>query len=91
MPRGIANEDPIWPRTLSDFWVSSWIGMPDIWLGRITRRGPMCFCHGFARYRTFDRPLMTVGKIDVIVRTEDPDPVLGAVFGRPYSQKTPWP
>ena len=91
MPRGTTNEDPIWPRTLSDFWVSSWIGLPDIWLGRITRRGPMCFCHGFARYRTFDRPLMTVEKIDFVVRTEDPDPVLGAVFGRPYSKKTPWP
>ena len=91
MPRGITTEDPMWPRTLGDFWVSSWIGLPDIWLSRITRRGPMCFCHGFARYRTFDRPLMTVGKIDVVARTEDPDPVLGAVFGRPYSQKPPWP
>ena len=91
IPRGIVNEDPMWPRTLGSFWVTSWIGLPDIWLGRLTRRGPMCFCHGFARYRTFDRPLPTVGKIDVVVRMEDPDPVLGAVFGRPYSKKPPWP
>ena len=91
LPRGITDEDPMWPRTLGSFWVSAWIGLPDIWLGRITRRGPMCFCHGFARYRTFDRPLMTVGKIDTIVRTEDPDQVLGDIFGRPYSKKPPWP
>lgn len=91
IPRGLIDEDPMWPRTLSSFWVSSWIGLPDIWLGRITRRGPMCFCHGFARYRTFDRPVMTVSKIDVVARTDDPDPVLGAVFGRPYSRKPPWP
>ena len=49
LPHGITNEDPMWPRTLGSFWVSAWIGLPDIWLGRITRRGPMCFCHGFAR------------------------------------------
>jgi len=26
-----------------------------------------------------------------VVRAEDPDTVLSAVFGRPYSKKTPWP
>jgi len=30
-------------------------------------------------------------KIDVVVRTDDPHPVLSAVFGLPYSEKTPWP
>jgi len=91
MPRRIVDEDPMWPRTLSNFWVSAWVGVPDMWLSRITRPGPMCFCHGFQRYVTFDRPLLIGPRIDVVARTDDPDPVLGAVFGRPYSEKTPWP
>jgi len=91
MPRGIIDDDPMWPRTLTNFWVSSWVGIPDIALGRLSRRGPLCFCHGYRRYRTFDRPLSTGPLIDVIVSTETPDAVLGAVFGRPYSKKGPWP
>jgi hypothetical protein len=91
MPRGVTNDDALWPGTLSSFWVTSWAGLPDIWLGRITRRGPMCFCRGYRRYTTFDRPLLVGPRIDVVARTADPDPVLGAVFGRPYSEKSPWP
>ena len=91
LPRGITNEDAMWPRTLSNFWVSSWVGLPDIWLGRITRRGPLCFCHSYRRYLTFDRPVIVGQMIDVVARTENPDPVLSAVFGLPYSKKTPWP
>ena len=91
MPRGIVNEDAMWPQTLTNFWVSSWVGIPDIVLGRLSRRGPLCFCHGYRRYRTFDQPLATGALIDVVVRAETPDAVLGAVFGRPYSEKGPWP
>lgn len=91
LPRGVANEGPLWPRTLTNFWVTSWAGLPDIWLSRLTRRGPLCFCRGYRRYRTFDRPLLTGPRIDVVARTADPDPILGAFFGRPYSEKTPWP
>lgn len=91
MPRGIVNSDPMWPRTLSNFWVSSWVGLPDILLGRLSRPGPLCFCHGFTRYATFDRPLVSGERIAVVARALDPDPILSAVFGRPYSKKTPWP
>jgi hypothetical protein len=91
IPRGIISEDGMWPRTLSNFWVSAWIGLPDIWLGRLTRRGPLCFCHGYRRYVTFDRPVFTGELIDAVARTEDPDPVLSAFFGLPYSKKMPWP
>jgi hypothetical protein len=91
LPRGIQNEDALWPQTLSNFWVSSWVGIPDIWLGRLTRRGPLCFCRSYRRFRTFDRPVLAGQRIDVVVRTIDPDPVLGVVFGRPYSKKPPWP
>lgn len=91
LPRGILDEKTLWPRTLSNFWVSSWIGIPDIALGRLSRKGPWCFCHGYERYRTFDRVMLTGPQIDVVARAEDPDPVLAAVFGRPYSKKGPWP
>ena len=91
MPRGIVDDAGMWPRTLQSFWVSSWITLPDIWLGRLSRPGPMCFCHGYRRYRTFDRQIVTAERIDVVVRTEDPDEVLSAVFGRPYSKKRAWP
>ena len=91
MPRGMTDDGALWPQTLTNFWVSAWIGLPDIWLGRLTRRGPLCFCHGYRRYRTFDRPVATGEKIEVVVRTEDPHPVLSAVFGRVYSEKPPWP
>jgi hypothetical protein len=51
----------------------------------------LCFCHSYGRYRTFDRPVIAADLIDVVVRAEDPDPVLSAFFGTPYSKKTPWP
>ena len=38
MPRGIVNDDAMWPRTLSNFFVSSWVGIPDILLGRLDLR-----------------------------------------------------
>ena len=91
LPRGKETDGPVWPRTLTNFWVSSWVTLPDVLLGRLSRRGPLCFCHGFERYRTFDRPLTIADRIDVVARVENPDAVLGAVFGRPYSQKRAWP
>jgi hypothetical protein len=72
MPRGIVDDAAMWPRTLQSFWVSSWITLPDIWLGRLSRPGPMCFCHGYRRFLTFDRQIVTATRIDVVV-TEDPD------------------
>jgi hypothetical protein len=91
MPRGRGGDPGMWPRTLENFWVSSWITLPDIWLGRLSRPGPLCFCHGYRRYLTFDRPIATAERIDVVARVEDPDEVLSAVFGRPYSKKRAWP
>jgi hypothetical protein len=91
MPRGLVDDDLLWPRSLTNFWVSSWVGLPDIWLGRLSRRGPLCFCHGYRRYKTFDRPMFLGPKIDVVGELEEPDPVLRAVFGAPYSHKIAWP
>ena len=69
----------------------TWIGLPDIWLGDLTRRGPFCFCHDYARYRDFSKPLFLSGRLDAVVRTDDAREALTAVFGKPYSKKPNWP
>jgi hypothetical protein len=53
--------------------------------------GRFCFCHGYARYRDFSKPLFLSGRLDAVVRTEDAREALGAVFGKPYSKKPNWP
>ena len=62
-----------------------------MWLENLTRRGPWCFCHGYARYRALSRQLPLTGRLDFVVRADDAREALGAVFGRPYSSKVPWP
>jgi hypothetical protein len=66
-------------------------GEPDILLGDLTRKGPLCFCHGYGRYRQFTRPLVVSGRIDAVVRTEDASEILKEVFGSKYSNKHRWP
>lgn len=78
-------------KTLNSFYAFTWLGLPDIWLGDLTRRGPFCFCHGYRRYRDFSRPVRLVERIDVVVSAEDATEALTAVFGRPYSRKVAWP
>jgi hypothetical protein len=91
LPRGIIESDLPRFKTLNSFFLFTWLGLPDIWLGLLTRPGPACFCKGYGRYRDFSRLLTLGNRIDVVVRTEDPGDVLGAVFGRKYSKKTAWP
>jgi hypothetical protein len=91
LPHGIVESDLPKQGTLNLFYAFGWLGLPDIWLGRLTRRGPMCFCHGYGRYRDFSRPLPLTDRIDVVLLTEDPNPALVRVFGRPFSKKPRWP
>lgn len=91
LPHGLIESDLPAFRKLNDFYAFTWFGLPDIWLGNLTRPGPWCFCHGYARYRDFSRPLPTNDRLDAIVRAVDARPALFAVFGRPYSEKTAWP
>jgi hypothetical protein len=91
LPRRVVESDLPGSKTLNSFYLFSWIGLPDIWLGLLTRPGPSCFCKGYGRYRDFSK-LVTLGnRLDAVVRTEDPTPVLAAVFGRRFSKKRAWP
>lgn len=78
-------------KKLNLFYAFTWIGLPDIWLGDLTRRGPWCFCHGYARYRDFSNLIRLGERVDAVVRAEDATRALTEVFGRPYSRKRPWP
>ncbi|MDP9278765.1 MAG: hypothetical protein M3P00_05030 [Gemmatimonadota bacterium] len=91
LPRNVRQSDLPKPRTLNFFYAMTIFGEPDILLGDLTRKGPLCFCHGYRRYLQFTRPIATGERIDAIVRTADPRPVLREVFGRNYSNKHQWP
>src|SRR5919109_2438130 len=91
LPRGVRPGSLPAMRSLESFYLVGWLGLLDLWLGRLSRRGPMCFCGSYARYVSFTRPLGLADRIDVVARTEDPSDVLEAVFGEQYSRKRPWP
>ena len=91
LPRNVRQSDLPRPQTLNFFYAMTIFGEPDILLGDITRKGPLCFCHGYRRYREFTRPIVLADRLDAIVRTEDPKPTLLRVFGSKYSNKHRWP
>jgi hypothetical protein len=91
MPRNVRQSDLPKPQSLNFFYAMTIFGEPDILLGDLTRKGPLCFCHGYARYREFTVPLALSDRLDAVVRTEDPRAALSAVFGRKYSNKNLWP
>jgi hypothetical protein len=91
LPHLVRESDLPGFKKLNSFYAFTWLALPDIWLGQLTRRGPFCFCHGYGRYRDFSRPVRLVEHIDAIVRAEDATETLAVVFGRSYSRKTAWP
>jgi hypothetical protein len=91
LPRGTLESDLPWTKKLSGFYALTWLGSWDMWLGKLTRPGPACFCHGYGRFREFSRPLVLGERIDVVAQTADPHAILAAVFGKPYSKKRLWP
>lgn len=91
MPRGTIAADLPWTAKPASFYAFSWIGLPDMWLGNLTRPGPWCFCKSFGRYNQYTKPLILGERIDLVVQTEDPKQPLADLFGRPYSTKRPWP
>ena len=91
LPRATRLTDLPWSRSLDIYYVLTWIGLPDYWLGNIKRRGPWCFCHGYQRYASFTDALALGPRIDVVVRTTNPGPSLRAIFGEDYARKPYWP
>jgi len=91
LPRGVIESDLPGLRKLNGFYAFTWLGIWDMWLGKLTRPGPGCFCHSYRRFREFSRPLVLGERLDVVAQTDDPTPILTAVFGRPYSKKRSWP
>lgn len=90
LPRGIIESDLPGIKKLNDFYAFHYLGIVDMWLGRLTRPGPGCFCHSYRRYREFVEPIVVSDRIDAIARTENPREILRGVFGR-YSRKRQWP
>jgi hypothetical protein len=90
LPRGTRPGDLPRLQSLGMFYAFTW-ALPDYWLGRLDREGPLCFCHGPARYRTFDHPTLLAPRLDAVVEAADPAPSLAAVFGARYSEKPAWP
>jgi hypothetical protein len=91
LPRGTVESDLPKTKSLNDFYALTIIGLPDILLGDIFRKGPLCFCHSYARYRDFSRVMRLGDHIDAVARTDDPREILHAVFGQKYSNKKQWP
>lgn len=91
LPRGVVESDLPAFKKLNTFYAFSWLGLPDIWLGNLTRRGPWCFCHGYSRYRDYSKLLPLNDRIDVVIRAVDPREALTEVFGKRYSKKQAWP
>lgn len=91
LPRRVNGSDlPVLQR-LGIFYAMTWVLAPDIWLGKLARPGPWCFCHGPGRYRQFTERLPLADRIDVVGTTAAPESILDALFGDGYSLKDPWP
>ena len=91
LPRRLIESDLPPTGKLNSFYAFTWLGLPDIWLGNLTRRGPWCFCQGYRSYRDFSRPLPLSDRLDFVLSTEDPHEALKLVFGAKYSRKRAWP
>ena len=91
LPRAthLADLPPL--KSVAVFYALTWFGIPDLWLGNLSRDGPWCFCHGYERYRDFSRAVPIAPRLDAVVRVSNPRSALRAVFGTGYTNKRPWP
>jgi hypothetical protein len=90
LPRGIVESSLPSPRKLNFFFAATRFLVPDQLLSRIMRGGPVLFPHSYKRYRDFSKVMTLSNRLDAIARTDDPDEILQAVFGK-YSHKPTWP
>ena len=90
MPRGMNIRDLPAVQSLQLFYAETYF-FPDLWFGRFSSSGPLCFCRSFARYQQYTRPITLGGQLTVIGRTADPDSLLTLVFEKRYAHKPYWP
>ena len=91
MPHATDLADLPWLKSLDKFYLLTWLGLPDFWLGNLSRNGPWCFCHSYGRYSRFTRAVPLGLRINAVVRENDPRQTLRLVFGTGYTNKTAWP
>jgi hypothetical protein len=91
LPHRVIESDLPGLKKLNVFYVSEFVLLPDIWLGKLAHGGPWGFFHGYDRYRAFTEMLPLSNRLDAIVRADNPRDALHAVFGRKYSNKIHWP
>lgn len=90
LPRGTPPSELPRDKSLELFYAMTYL-LPDLWFGRFSSRGPLCFCRSFSRYIEFTRPILLGSQLTAIGRTADPDSLLTAVFGEQYAHKPFWP
>jgi len=91
LPYGVIESDLPPPRTLNVFYAMEFLLLPEIWLGKASHGGTWGFFHSYKRYREFTRIMPLDGRIDAVVRSDDPHPVLEALFGAHFADKRHWP
>jgi hypothetical protein len=90
LPRGLVESTLPKPKTLNFFFAATRFLIPDQLLSRAMRGGPAFFPYGYDRYRDFSKPMRISDRLDAVTKSEKPDDVLQAVFGK-YSHKPNWP
>jgi hypothetical protein len=90
LPRGTRIDDLPREKSMELFYAMTYF-FPDLWFGRLSSAGPLCFCRSFARYLEFTHPILLGGRLTAIGRTADPDSLLIVVFGSKYAHKPYWP
>lgn len=91
LPYGVVESDLPRSRTLNLFYAAEFLLLPDIWLGKASHGGPWGFFHSYSRYRDFSRVEPLERRLDAVVTTADPQPILEMIFGPRHADKTPWP
>ena len=91
LPYGVIESDLPRSRTLNLFYAMEFVLLPDIWLGKASHGGPWGFFHSYSRYRDFALVVPLEPRLDAVVTTEDPRPVLRVLFGARHADKLAWP
>jgi hypothetical protein len=90
LPAGVRENTLPKRKSLNFFYAATRFLIPDQLLGRTVRKGEVFFPHSYKRYRDFSRVMPLSNRLDAVTRTEKPEEILQAFFGK-YSHKPNWP